>query len=195
MYARYGPKNGHRWLSLVLYPGIHTAILFREETMLKSVQSLCLVAVIVCLFTLPANAVTRDEIINKCLEASQLLTEKGLDAAAKMIEDKKGRFVWHNNVNYLFLMNLDGRMLAHPFKPTLKEAKSLLDYADVNGSRFFVDMVKVAKSKTGAGWVRYMWPIPGQEKPIQKYTFIYRVPDPEYFIGSGLYVIKPGEYY
>lgn len=163
--------------------------------MFKSIQSLGIASMLICLLIIPANAVTRDEIIEKCLEASRLLEEKGLDTAIKMIEDKKGGFVWHNNVNYLFLMNLEGRMLAHPFKPELKKSKTLLDYADVNGSKFFVDMVKAAKSKNGAGWVKYMWPIPGQDKPVQKYTFIYRVPNTEYFIGSGLYVIKPGEYY
>ncbi len=163
--------------------------------MLKSIQSLGIVAILVCLLNIPANAVTRDEIVDRCLEASHLLGEKGLDTTIKMIEDKKGRFVWHNNVNYLFLMNLEGRMLAHPFKPSLKKPETLFELADVNGSKFIVEMVKVAKSKNGAGWVKYMWPIPGQDKPIQKYTFIYRVPNTEYFIGSGLYVIKPGEYY
>lgn len=163
--------------------------------MFKCTQSLVIVVMFVCLLITPANAVTRDEIIARCLEASRLLEEKGIDTTIKMIEDKKGRFVWHNNVNYLFLMNLEGRMLAHPFKPGLKKSKTLLDYADVNGSKFFIDMVKVAKSKNGAGWIKYMWPVPGQDKPVQKYTFIYRVPQTEYFIGSGLYIIKPGEYY
>lgn len=163
--------------------------------MSKRLHVTVLVLFVFCLFTVSGHAVTRDEIIDKCLQAGELLQNRGLEAAIKVIEDKNGPFIWHNNVNYIFLMNLEGRMLAHPFKPALKKSKSLLDYADINGSLFFVDFVRVAKSKNGAGWVKYMWPIPGEQKPIQKYTFIYRIPNTDYFLGSGLYVIKPGEYY
>ena len=163
--------------------------------MVKGVRFWIATAVAVCLCAAAAHAVTRDELINKCLDAGKMLQEQGLDAAVKAIENKQGPYVWHDNVNYLFLMNIDGKMLAHPFKPALKKSKTLLDYADINGTLFFVDFVKVAKSKNGMGWVKYMWPIPGEDKPIEKYTFIYRVPDTDFFIGSGLYVIKPGHYY
>ena len=163
--------------------------------MVKRIRSTILVGLAFCLLAVSAQAVTRDELINKCIEAGQIVKSQGLDAAVKKIENLKGPFVWNNNVNYLFLMNLDGKMLAHPFKPELKKSATLVDYADVNGSLFFAEFVKVAKTKVGMGWVRYMWPIPGKTEPTQKYTFIYRIPETDYFIGSGLYVIRPNEYY
>lgn len=163
--------------------------------MVKRLMVKIVVVMVLCLVTVPAHAVTRDELIKKCIEAGSILKNQGVIAAIKVIEDTKGPFVWHDNVNYLFLMDLKGKMIAHPFKPELKKAESLLDYADVNGALFFVDFVKAATSTAGMGWVRYMWPLPGKTDPIQKYTFIYRIPETEYFIGSGLYVIKPGEYY
>lgn len=163
--------------------------------MLIRIQSLILLFFSVCLFAMHAQAVTRDELINKVFEAGKIIKDQGLENGIKQIEDTKGAFVWNNNVNYLFLMNIKGKMLAHPFKPKLKDFEHLLDYADVDGKRFFIDFVKIANSKNGMGWVKYMWPIPGQEKSTQKYTFIYRIPDTDYFVGSGLYVIKPGEYY
>jgi cytochrome c len=164
--------------------------------MSKGIQKkLWVVVAFILLSTMPAHAVTRDELINKCIEAGKIVKEQGLAAAIKIIEDTKGPFVWHNNVNYLFLMNLNGKMLAHPFSPGLKKYETLVDYADVKGSLFFAEFIKVAKSNVGMGWVKYMWPLPGQTEPIQKYSFIYRIPDTDYFIGSGLYVIKPGQYY
>ena len=163
--------------------------------MVKRIQTQILVILALCLLTIPAQAVTRDELINKCIEAGQIVKNQGLAAGTKVIEDLHGSFVWNNNINYLFLMNLDGKMLAHPFKPELKKSETLVDYADVNGSLFFAEFVKVAKSKVGMGWVKYMWPIPGKTEPTKKYTFIYRIPGTDYFIGSGLYVLRPNEYY
>jgi len=32
-----------------------------------------------------------------------------------------------------------------------------------------------------------VWPKPGKEKPEAKSTYIYRVPDTQYFVGAGIY--------
>ena len=163
--------------------------------MTKNILVKISVVTCLCLLTVFAHAVTRDELINKCMEAGAIVKNQGLHQAVKIIEDTHGPFVWNDNVNYVFLMNTEGKMLAHPFKPELKKSATLLDYADSKGSLFFIDFVKAATSSAGMGWVRYMWPLPGKTDPIQKYTFIYRIPDTDYFVGSGFYVIKPGEYY
>ena len=147
------------------------------------------------LATAPAFAVRRDVIIDKCKEAAGMITSKGIQKVAKKIDNPEGPFVWNNKVNYVFLMDISGKMLAHPFKPGLKDHETLLDYKDIKGKKFFIDFVNVAMSEVGMGWVNYMWPIPGHETPVKKSTFIYRVPGTDYFVGSGLYVVKPGEYY
>ena len=61
------------------------------------------------------DSATKDECVVKCHEAAAMITSKGLDAAIKEISDPKGAFVWKDS--YVFLMNLDGKMLAHPFQP------------------------------------------------------------------------------
>ncbi|MGA6994037.1 MAG: cache domain-containing protein, partial [Candidatus Deferrimicrobiaceae bacterium] len=50
----------------------------------------------------------------------------------------------------------------------------------------FKEFVDLAKSK-GGGWVDYMWPKPGEEKPSKKISYIYRVPGKELFVGAGIY--------
>jgi len=163
--------------------------------MRKRIQSALMTLIVIALVAVPVHAVRRDTIIDKCKEAAGMIGTKGIKAVSKAIDNPEGPFVWNNKVNYVFLMDLNGKMLAHPFKPGLKDHATLLDYADIKGKKFFVDFVNVAISASGMGWVNYMWPIPGQETPVKKSTFIYRVPGTDYFIGSGLYVVKPGEYY
>jgi hypothetical protein len=58
------------------------------------------------------ESATKDECVIKCHEAAAMINSKGLDAAIKEISNPKGSFVWKDS--YVFLMNLDGKMLAHP---------------------------------------------------------------------------------
>jgi cytochrome c len=131
-----------------------------------------------------AESATKDEVIAKCEAAAKLIQEKGVDAASQIIGDKAGPFVWKDT--YVFLMDLDGKMIAHPIKPELTKDDNLLKVADTDGKPLFVEFVQVAGSQ-GQGWVDYMWPKPGQDKPAAKSSYIYRVPNTPYFVGAGIY--------
>jgi signal transduction histidine kinase len=93
--------------------------------------------------------------------------------------------VWKDT--YVFLMDLDGKMLAHPMSPALI-GKNVLDMKDKGepGKFLFKDFVTVAKGP-GEGWVSYMWTNPGDPKPRKKVTYIYRVPGKDLFVGAGVY--------
>ncbi len=139
---------------------------------------------------LAANAVaaemgTKDECVAKTKEAAKMINENGLDTASKEISNKQGKFVWKDT--YVFLMDLDGKMLAHPMSPALI-GKNVLDMKDKGdpGKFLFKDFVSVAKGK-GEGWVDYMWANPGDPKPRKKITYIYRVPGKDLFVGAGIY--------
>ncbi|MBI5896394.1 MAG: cache domain-containing protein [Desulfobacterales bacterium] len=131
-----------------------------------------------------AGEATQDEVMAKCQEAAKLIQEKGIDNGIKTIGSKEGPFVWKDT--YVFLMDLDGKMLAHPMSPQLTEQKDLLKTKNTDGKLIFVDFIKLANDK-GSGWVDYMWPKPGQEKPVEKSTYIYRVPGTQYLVGAGIY--------
>jgi signal transduction histidine kinase len=49
-----------------------------------------------------------------------------------------------------------------------------------------MEFVKVANN-TGQGWVDYKWPKPNEDKPVDKTSYIYRVPGTQYFVGAGIY--------
>jgi signal transduction histidine kinase len=144
------------------------------------------IAVSLCLAgTAFAESATKDECVAKTKESASMVNEKGLDAAVAEINKKDGKFVWKDT--YVFLMDLEGKMLAHPMSPALI-GKNLLDMKDKGepGKLLFKEFVEVAKGK-GDGWVDYMWTNPGDPKPRKKITYIYRVPGKNLFVGAGIY--------
>ena len=163
-----------------------------EVALKKIIAGLLFVAVIGWVAAPQLFAGTRDDCITKCKEAGNFIRSKGIDTAIKEINNKNGRFVWNDGISYVFLMNMKAKMLAHPYKPELTQPDTLIDATDVDGKPFFRDMVKAAEK--GKGWTKYMWPVPGMDINKPKHTFIYRVPDSEYFVGAGFYVMEPGVY-
>ncbi len=131
------------------------------------------------------DTATKNECVVKCHEAAALINSKGVEAAIKIINDSTGPFVWKDS--YVFLMNLDGRMLAHPIQPELMLHKHVLLMTDPLDKALFVHFVNLAK-KVGQGWVEYMWPKPGKTSPSKKISYIYRVPNQDLFVGAGVYV-------
>ena len=144
-------------------------------------------AVILCLagIAMAAETGTKDECIAKTKEAGKMVTDKGVEATIAEVNKKDGKFVWKDT--YVFLMDLDGKMIAHPMSPALV-GQNVLDKKDKGepGKLLFVEFVKVAKEK-GEGWVDYMWMNPGDAKARKKVTYVYRVPGKNVFAGAGVY--------
>lgn len=131
------------------------------------------------------GAATKEECVIKCQEAAAMITTQGEDAAIKAISNPRGPFVWKGS--YVFLMNLDGKMLAHPFEPELTKRQHVLLLTDPTDKAMFVQFVNLARN-VGHGWVKYMWPKPGKTTPSKKLSYIYRVPGTDLFVGAGVYV-------
>ena len=127
----------------------------------------------------------QDQVITKCHEAAIYIRDNGIDAAIKTISDKSGPFVWKDS--YVFLLNMDGKMLAHPFQPELTKQPHVLLMTDPTDKALFVHFVNLART-VGHGWIEYMWPKPGKSTPSKKLTYIYRVPNQDVFVGAGVYV-------
>ncbi|MFZ1201939.1 MAG: cache domain-containing protein [Desulfobacterales bacterium] len=154
-------------------------------------RKLYILSLVFTVFLLAGNAMagdesaTKEECVIKSHEAAALITSKGLEEGIKQISDPKGPFVWKDS--YVFLMNLDGKMLAHPFQPELTKQEHILLMTDPTDKALFVHFVNLART-VGHGWVEYMWPKPGKTTPSKKLTYIYRVPGQDVFVGAGVYV-------
>ena len=133
-----------------------------------------------------AENATKDECMAMCKAAAKL-AEENRETAIKEISNPKGKFVWKDS--YVFLMDKNGKMLAHPFNPQLMKKDTLLkdtDYDHVKPKKIFEEFIYVA-FKNGQGWVDYKWPKPNSKTPTNKFTFIQRVGWTDMFVGAGTY--------
>ncbi len=138
--------------------------------------------------TVFAAGATKDECVAKTKEAAEMVTAKGLDASIAEINKKDGKFVWKDS--YVFLVEFDGKILAHPMSPALigKNVLGMKDKAvdPAKGKLLFTEFTEMAKTK-GAGWVEYEWANPGDPKPRKKMSYIYRVPGKDIYAGAGIW--------
>lgn len=91
---------------------------------------------------------------------------------------------------YVFCMDLEGKMLSHAKKPDLVE-KNLIDF-DKYGDKLFQDMIAVAKTDEGMGWVEYKWPYPGSEDLKAKKSYVIKN-EKGFFCGVGAYAAEAAE--
>ena len=145
-------------------------------------------AVLVFAGTVYAAGATKDECVAKTKEAAEMVNAKGLDASIAEVNKKDGKFVRKDS--YVFLVDFDGKMLAHPMSPALI-GKNVLDMKDkaedpAKGKFLFKEFTEMAKTK-GEGWLEYMWTNPGDPKPRKKITYVYRVPGKNIYAGAGIW--------
>jgi methyl-accepting chemotaxis protein len=86
---------------------------------------------------------------------------------------------------YFFITNRSAVMQMHPVKPQL-EGKDLINFKDPNGKALFKSFVDISNS-IGHGYVDYMWPKKGQDKPQPKLSYITTHKEWGLIIGTGLY--------
>ena len=114
-------------------------------------------------------------------------------AAGKMPEDEAKqralaalKSMRYSGNEYFWVNDMSPKMVMHPIKPEL-DNKDLTDNKDPSGMQLFVEFVKVVKAQ-GAGFVVYMWPKPGSDKPVQKVSYVKGFEPWGWIIGSGVYV-------
>jgi cytochrome c len=104
----------------------------------------------------------------------------GKDKALAAFNEPKGQFV--KDDLYIYVLDLDGKMLAHP-NATLV-GQDFMVKKDADGKLFAVDIVKAAKEK-GSGWVDYKWDNPVKQCVDPKTVYFEKVDD--VIIASGAY--------
>jgi len=103
--------------------------------------------------------------------------DKAKQAIASMRYDGEN-YAWINDMNVIMVM--------HPLKPELN-GKDLSAVKDPNGLKLFVAFVdKVRADK--AGFVPYMWPKPGKDKPQPKISYVKGFAPWNWVIGTGVYI-------
>jgi signal transduction histidine kinase len=127
----------------------------------------------------------------ECLEirhwvqkAIAFLESSGKEETLARIADPKGPFI--DGERYIFALDLEGKLLAHPFSKKLV-GRNLKDLRDSVGSCFIRKLLAKA-SKRGYGFVDYIWPVPSAEEERIKTVFFERVDG--MVLCSGYYVVE-----
>jgi methyl-accepting chemotaxis protein len=95
------------------------------------------------------------------------------------------RSLRYDGQEYFWVNDMQPRMLMHP--NTKLEGKDVGDMTDPNGLHLFRAMVDVARAQ-GSGFIAYMWPKPGSDKPVPKISYVKAVPGWGWVVGSGVYL-------
>ena len=118
-------------------------------------------------------------LVKTCLA---MFRDKGPEYALKAIDSKS---VFIDKELYIFALNMNNVMLAHPYKSEWK-GLNMTSKIDANNKAYLKEMSTVAE-KAGDGWVEYSWLRRGEDKARLKRTYIAKVPSQNIYIGAGYY--------
>ncbi len=105
---------------------------------------------------------------------------------AKQIVAESIKNMRYEGNHYFWINDLGYKMVMHPIKPSLN-GKYLGDLKDPTGKAFFREFVRVCQAN-GEGFVSYLWPKPGEKKPVQKISYVKLFKPWGWIIGSGMYL-------
>ena len=92
-----------------------------------------------------------------------------------------------NKSNYFFVMDEDGMVYVHPQRPGL-EKKVQLDLENPAGRKIVKEIIEKARKKE-QGFISYKWyKNGGKEEVGQKLTYISRIPEWKWVVGTGMFV-------
>lgn len=90
------------------------------------------------------------------------------------------------DMEYFWINDMQPKVVMHPIKPELN-GKDVSDFKDPSGKRLFVEFVHMVKAKK-AGFVYYLWPKPGFDKPVLKVSYVKGFEPWGWIVGSGIYL-------
>lgn len=141
-----------------------------------------LIIVLLVLFSIlsvhaDSNKATPRDVYELVLNAYEVVKAFG-DEALDAFNDPKGEFVYKDT--YVYVLKCPSEIAAHPF------AMDKLKGVDLNTYSHTAPCCEAA-SKPHGGWVEYMWPKPGEEKPSRKIVFAIGVEGTPYQLFAGIY--------
>ena len=92
----------------------------------------------------------------------------------------------YDHKEYFWINDFRPMMVMHPYRTDL-DGRELSEYRDAEGKRLFSDIVDLVKSH-GAGYINYLWPLPGDDDPVRKMSYVAAFQPWAWIVGSGVYV-------
>ncbi|URI07927.1 methyl-accepting chemotaxis protein [Aquincola tertiaricarbonis] len=92
----------------------------------------------------------------------------------------------YDGSEYFWINDMHPHVVMHPIKPELN-GKDVSATQDANGIPLFKAFVAKVR-ESGKGFVAYQWPKPGNDKPVDKLSYVQGFEPWGWVIGSGIYV-------
>ena len=92
----------------------------------------------------------------------------------------------YDRQEYFWVNDHGPRVLMHPIKPEL-DGKDVGGVKDPSGLELFREFVRTVE-RDGGGFVDYLWPKPGHEKPVPKTSYVLGFEPWGWIVGSGIYI-------
>jgi methyl-accepting chemotaxis protein len=120
---------------------------------------------------------------NAALVENKTLTEdeakkRSLDAVGAMRYGKDG---------YLSINDSRPVMIMHPIKPEMN-GHDMSSFADPDGNKLFINIAKAGNSQEAGGFISYLWPKPGSDKPVAKMSYVKHFAPWDWHIVTGMYM-------
>jgi len=87
--------------------------------------------------------------------------------------------------DYFWINDMALRMVYHPTGGLV--GADLSDFKDPDGKLIFKEFLKAAQDERN-GFVEYLWPKPGHERPVRKISYVKIFPSWGWIVGSGIYL-------
>jgi cytochrome c len=148
-----------------------------------SAVSLLLLSACATSFVPASNSAT--ELMRYVDKAARVVQAEGPSACAAFHQPK-----WKSGEFYIFVTSADSNItVCHPVRDDLV-GQDQTDLQDANGRFFIREMLAIANSPAGRGWVDYAWARPGETTATKKSAYVVEVVGPggkRYVVGSGAY--------
>jgi methyl-accepting chemotaxis protein len=115
------------------------------------------------------------------VETGELSEAEAQLTAMRVIEGMR-----YNEKDYFWINDMQPKMIMHPYVKKL-EGQDLSAFEDPNGTRLFMDMVSVVRSK-GEGFVNYVWQKGDSKVLAPKTSYVKGFAPWGWLVGSGIYV-------
>jgi len=125
---------------------------------------------------------TADDVKELTVKATQLVADKGIDAA-RTVFNQDGEFKYGEV--YVNVIDGKGAWVIYPPKPE-GVGKVILNLQDADGKFLVQDILKMA-ADPGEGWIDYRWINPVSHQIQAKQSYVKKVGGTDYVVYVGIY--------
>lgn len=117
---------------------------------------------------------------HKLAEDGKLSVDEAKNAARETL-----RGLRYDTGDYFFIIDTNANYVLMPPKPE-SEGKNAAEFKDANGKMIFQELI--AAGQRGGGFVDYVFPRPGQQKPEPKLSYATSFTPWGWVLGTGIYI-------